>query len=87
MRATPSGARGRQDRRGTIDARVREPRLRRDHQAARDFGAALVRQLAEDEWRVSIPGEGDGFGREVGRSMEEQRGGQQRLIAKLAGVD
>ena len=54
-RRTSSGRLPRQDVGGPVHARVREPRLRRRHQAGRILGAALARELADHRVGLAAP--------------------------------
>ena len=77
----------RQDVGGPVHARVREPRLRRRHQAGRVLGAALARELADHRVGLAVPRQRDRPGREIRRTRQEEERRQERGRGDLAGID
>ena len=75
-----------QDGRGAVHAAMRKPRLRRRHQAAGIFHAALLRQAADHGFGLRIPGQRRRAGGKIGRAgnIEERR--QQVFVAHFRRV-
>ena len=77
----------RQDVGGPVHARVRQPRLRRRHQAGRILGAALARELAYHRVGLGVPRQRDRPGRKIRRPRQEQERRQERGRGDLPGID